>query len=130
MFPYTRRPKFKALWTEAFPKVNADGPEPVSFYGLRKRSQKMALAMRQYVAEKKEFLIQNPRCEYPSCDCTAVDVHHSRGRIGRLLMDHRFWVPLCRKHHNWVLEHPDQARELGLLPGRGQYNTPVPQEVA
>ena len=45
----------------------------------------------------------------------ATDRHHTRGRVGTLLHDRRFWLPLCRCSHNWVNDHPLTAKALGLL---------------
>lgn len=58
------------------------------------------------------------------------DVHHSRGRCGALLMDQRWWVPVCRTAHRWIGENVAQARDRGLTCPAGQWNTPVPAEAA
>jgi hypothetical protein len=52
------------------------------------------------------------------------DVHHSRGRVGTLLIDTRFWKAVSRKAHDWIGEHPEEARALGLLCQPGEWNTP------
>lgn len=57
--------------------------------------------------------------------CT--DVHHQRGKLGPLLMDKRFWIPVCRGLHNWIGAHPAEARKLGLLCHPGEWNKPAPQ---
>lgn len=36
----------------------------------------------------------------------------------------KFWVGLCREHHNWIGNHPLEARELGLLCEAGKWNLP------
>jgi hypothetical protein len=48
----------------------------------------------------------------------AEEVHHAKGRIGALLLDERFWVPLCSAGHQWVTEHPIEAQRLGLSVSR------------
>jgi len=44
----------------------------------------------------------------------ASECHHMRGRNGKLLMDERYWLPVCRKCHRFLTEHSKLARELGL----------------
>jgi hypothetical protein len=45
-------------------------------------------------------------CEHPD-----IEVHHQRGRLGSLLLDQRFWIPVCARHHRWIHDHPDKARQ-------------------
>lgn len=72
---------------------------------------------------------------YPWCEaCSAIDglhgpqihmaddVHHSRGKLGSLLCDTRFFKSVCRKSHTWIDANRDKARELGLLCKRGEWN--------
>lgn len=49
------------------------------------------------------------------CARGATDVHHQRGKVGRLLCDTRFFLPVCRGCHDWIHQHPNRARELGLI---------------
>jgi len=63
-------------------------------------------------------------CRFPGgCDRKTADNHHLRGKIGELLTDTRYFFPLCRHHHDWVRDHPVEARALNLLPPVGQWNT-------
>jgi hypothetical protein len=45
------------------------------------------------------------------------EVHHRRGRAGKLLLDTRFWVALCDKSHRFVHDNPAEARAIGLIEG-------------
>ncbi len=65
---------------------------------------------------------ENRACRFPGCRRPATDIHHTRGRIGSLLTDTRFWVPVCRSHHDWIGANPASARDLGLLAPLGQWN--------
>lgn len=58
------------------------------------------------------------------------DVHHARGRLGPLLLDQRFWKPVCRKAHNFLGNNPNMARALGLLCQPGEWNTAPREEAA
>lgn len=52
----------------------------------------------------------------------AREVHHCRGRIGRLLCDTRFFVPTCHDCREWPHVHPAEAREFGLLASAAEWN--------
>lgn len=77
-------------------------------------SRKRRADMAAYAALRKVFLAGPPEVR---CRCCAVnpatDVHHTRGRAGKLLLDVRYWLPLCRSCHRWVGENPEAARRLG-----------------
>lgn len=64
----------------------------------------------------------NRLCRYPACARRADDIHHANGRTGRLLLDTRHWIPLCRGHHVWVGRNREAARKLGLLAKMGDWN--------
>lgn len=52
----------------------------------------------------------------------AVHCHHSRGRVGVLLLAEEFWVPLCEKAHKFAHDNPAEAKRLGLI-GEGPWNS-------
>lgn len=43
------------------------------------------------------------------------DVHHKMGCEGDLLLDERYWMPVCRYCHDWIEDHGREARELGFV---------------
>ena len=43
------------------------------------------------------------------------DVHHKMGCEGQLLLDERWWMPVCRLCHDWIEDHGRAARELGFV---------------
>jgi hypothetical protein len=45
----------------------------------------------------------------------AVEIHHTRGRIGRMLLAEEFWLGVSSEGHRWIHDHPALARESGLL---------------
>ena len=82
--------------------------------------------LREYSRMVKAWkaLPENRMCSYTGgCDKPTTDCHHSRGKIGALLTDARWWKPPCRMHHDWVGSHPVEARALGLIAPSGQWNT-------
>lgn len=73
-----------------------------------------------YSVEKRDFLAVNRKCE--RCRFRdSEDVHHVRGRSGALLLDKRWWEPLCRRCHRWIHDHPADARMQGWLAERGEW---------
>ncbi len=90
---------------------------------IRRESRTRSRLNGQYRAQVEAWKA-GKRCAFPGCACRKVDCHHTRGRAGALLRDQRFWVPLCRRHHNWVAENPARARDIGLLCQAGLWNTP------
>jgi hypothetical protein len=56
---------------------------------------------------------------YPHCQICAkrrsYDIHHTAGREGPMLLNHRYWMAVCRPCHTRVHENPAWAREKGYL---------------
>lgn len=59
----------------------------------------------------------------------ATENHHSRGRIGRLLCDTRFFISACKTCHDWTHANGRRARELELMAGARDWNVFPPLEV-
>lgn len=81
----------------------------------------------QYHKLVARFLKQHPRCM--ACQAFGLhgnhkptEVHHSRGRVGRLLCDTRFWIATCSSAHRAIHNNPKLAQRLGLLAGPGEWN--------
>ncbi len=67
-----------------------------------------------YTKKRKVFLRLRTMCEL--CGTRASqDVHHRRGRYGSAFLDEKTWMALCRLCHDWIHQHPKEARELGLF---------------
>ena len=97
---------------------------------IRKISRKRAAEQQRYKVARLAFLAEFPICANPKCgkDCDppkpprkATDIHHTRGRIGRLYLNSRYWRPVCRRCHDFINENPAAARALGLLCAPGQW---------
>lgn len=43
----------------------------------------------------------------------SITCHHQKGRIGDLLMDERYWLPVCLGHHRYIDTHPTEALTNG-----------------
>jgi hypothetical protein len=124
-----------ALWCEAFGAPAAKGSVQKKVVkrkaGVRQVSDKTRSRRDEYNREVKKWkaLPENLICEFTGCQSPTRDNHHSRGKVGHLLMDKRFWRHLCREHHNWVGENMAEARTMGLLCETGKWNTPEPPDV-
>lgn len=130
-----QRKQPKAPWYRA---LHGDTRKPKQRKPVRRVSKAMSKRLAKYYARVKvwkkgrkciggslKLLILGrdipcpPRCH----DCQ--DCHHAKGKPGTLLMDERFWIPVCRPLHSWLRDRPKEARALGLYDGAWQH---VPKE--
>lgn len=122
-------PRPKALWTQVFPSQAVPPAAPMSQKKTRKRVRPMSKALTSQRAKYRVSVAawkakaENRFCKFPGCTRKTEDCHHTRGRRGELLLDERFWFPVCRRHHDWIRDNPTEARKIGLLPPVGQYDT-------
>jgi hypothetical protein len=77
-----------------------------------------------YVKQKKRFLAVHKYCARYSW-AHSTQIHHVRGKLGPLLTDERFWLPVSFAGHRWIHDHPDEARAKGLLAAIGEWNMPT-----
>jgi hypothetical protein len=99
---------------------------------IRSVSKSQARRLRLYAVIRKTYLLQHPLCEachkvqpfagYSPQEKWSEEIHHTRGKLGELLFATQFFKAVCRTCHNWIGDHPAQARELGLLCEKGQFN--------
>jgi hypothetical protein len=81
---------------------------------IKKVADKRAKENIIYEKNKKEHFLEHPICEFPNCQSEDVTLHHSTGKIGKLLYDKTHFKSLCWPHHFWCELHPKEAKELGL----------------
>lgn len=90
---------------------------------IKKVSDKKRNEIDQYVPMKDAFLLRK-WCAVHGKPCVPVDVHHQKGKVGYaddiarekgipLLIDIRFWTPVCRAAHNELTEHSAKAIQDG-----------------
>lgn len=85
-----------------------------------------------YSVRRREYLGIYPRCAvFPAL--RATQIHHSRGRLGPLLLDQRFWIPVSMAGHQWIDSHREEARKrewmgIPLLCARGNWNALPPEK--
>jgi hypothetical protein len=96
---------------------------------LRRVSVRRSAELREYHRRLPGWKREHPHCCVADCGRKTHDCHHQRGRILGLLLDERYWLPVCRAHHDLAKDKPTDARALGLLPPVGQWNTRPKEEV-
>ncbi len=59
---------------------------------------------------------ENELCKLNMIGCTfvATVIHHTKGRIGKLLTDEKYWMPSCTSCNLQVEIKDKEAREKGL----------------
>lgn len=77
------------------------------------KAEKIAPVRRAFVAR---ILLERPVCQFLGCANDSYDVHEviTRARGGSILEPDNVKA-LCRKHHDWIHAHPEDATALGLL---------------
>lgn len=94
------------------------------------KSKKRIKEEREYKPAARAFKAANPECMamIPN-ECTekTTDVHHIRGRAGRLLLDERFWLAVCRNCHRWIESNKKLAQDWELLAKQGEWGV-CPEE--
>lgn len=86
---------------------------------IRQISKKMQKAGDVYSKKRVAFLALHQFCQakLPCCTGRSTDVHHKRGR-GKWYLVMSTWLAVCRQCHQWIEEHPEEAKELGLSESR------------
>jgi hypothetical protein len=77
------------------------------------KSLKRKVEENLYLKKKKEYLTKNIRCEVKGCNRVSEDVHHKKGRVGKLLYDEKYFLAVCREHHTEIESHPELAIKNG-----------------
>jgi hypothetical protein len=94
---------------------------------MRRASTKRARELALYRKERDAWLLLNPVCDvcpgiWHGPRHAATQVHHTRGRIGRLLRMQEFWLAVCDRCHAWIHDNPNLARKYGLLAPSSEFN--------
>lgn len=102
----------------------------------RKRIPQVSKVQRKkntaYSVVVKKFKLENPFCaccpKRKMVPRPTEHNHHQRGKLGPLLTDVRFFIPVCFNCHAWIGDHPVEARAIGMLCEEGEWNVPVPPD--
>ncbi len=88
--------------------VKAEKKKPAP---IKKLSDKRAVENKEYLTLRKVFLESHPIC--PITGGKTVDIHHKKGRIGKLLCDIRYWLAVSREGHGRIENNPEWAYKMG-----------------
>jgi len=78
---------------------------------LRKTGEKLAKSLTAYTERKRVFL-RGKRCAVHP-ELAATEIHHRAGRVGAMLLDEKYWLPVSAKGHVYIEMHPKEAKERG-----------------
>ena len=103
----------KFCWSSHFVKSSK---KPTVRNFLPTRSSKRIIDDKEYSIRRKIFLTANPMCQAHliGCQNVASQVHHKKGRIGKLLLNMTWWLAVCDSCHHWIENHPEEAKEKGF----------------
>lgn len=114
----------KALWTTLPGRFPTGVVRSERRTRIRSVSKRQSKRNREYLKVRKEFLQHNPKCQ-AECHWPSVEVHHTRGKIGPLLCDTRFFLAVCRRCHDWIGVNIEAARAKGWICAKGLWNKPT-----
>ena len=83
-------------------------PVRISIKSVKRKAEE-----KLYLKKKKEYLTAHIRCEVKGCNHVSIDLHHRKGRVGKLLYDEKYFMAVCRKHHTEIETNPKEAKEKG-----------------
>lgn len=81
---------------------------------INKVSKNRQAALKVYRRVRDKFLLEHPKCMFPGCNSLEVTLHHGHGRLGSFLTNKKYFKSLCWPHHQYIEEHPEEAKKLGL----------------
>jgi len=129
---YTYKPKTKpALWESAFPSQARTVAREKARVRCRVRpvSRSRKAILEAYAIQRETFLAKVRWCPVAKAclgkRVRATEVHHVRGRTGKLLLDERHWLAVSRWGHEVIHRNPKFASKKGWLAGKGQWGRAV-----
>ena len=92
-------------------------PKPLSQLSKPRKRFRQVSAKRQkdnkeYTRLRKEFLLENPRCQLRGCDKPSTQIHHT-GRRGKHLNNVSLFMAVCARCHTFIEENGEWAKEMG-----------------
>lgn len=77
---------------------------------IKPRSKKRQKEYEEYNRIRPIFL-EGKIC--PITKRPATEIHHKKGKIGKLLCDQRYFLGVTREGHEWIENNPEEAYRLG-----------------
>jgi hypothetical protein len=94
-------------------KKLAEKREKKNKYVIKKVSKKRSGENAIYLQKRLVFLSLPENQVCPITKEQTTEVHHKKGRIGKLFLDEKLWLAVSRKGHQWIEMNPEKAKELG-----------------
>lgn len=87
---------------------------------MRLQSSKIVKLNAAYSVLREQFLKNHPYCQahIPGCNIKATDIHHKKGRVGKLFLDDSEFLAVCRMCHTWIENNPAEAKLLDFSKSR------------
>lgn len=82
---------------------------------LKAQSHKRSAENRKYLDLRRQFLKDNPICQFKDCLEWSTQCHHKRGREGPWLTDITEFMACCATHHTWIEDNREEAAAMGYL---------------
>jgi hypothetical protein len=80
---------------------------------IRKVSLKRAAENRIYLKKRLDFLSLPSNQTCPITGEQTTEIHHKKGRCGKLFLDETYWLAVSRNGHQWIELNPNEAKQLG-----------------
>lgn len=87
---------------------------------MRFYSKKREAEMQDYRKNRLHYLNENNLCKakVQGCSRESTEIHHVRGRVGKLLNDKSNFMAVCRNCHTFIENNPNEARAKGWIKSR------------
>lgn len=84
---------------------------------MRPFSKKRGEELDEYYSLRDKYLEEHEFCEVRGCNNKTTNLHHKKGRSGKLLTDVRYFMACCSECHpkKIHMEDPKWARENGYI---------------
>ena len=91
--------------------IDASKKEKSKVKPIAKLSKKKKQEMAVYLKLRADFLnkLENKIC--PITKEPTTDVHHKKGRVGKLFLETKYWLAVSRKGHQKIELNPEWAKE-------------------
>lgn len=101
----------KRCWGREYGKPLKKNDTPI-----KKVADKRAEELRLYYIARAEHMKEFPECQLKvdeHCTVVATELHHQKGREGKLLLEKKFFRSGCKPCHDRITEKSKQAIENG-----------------
>lgn len=100
----------KKLYAESKSKTDTSVSKTKKVNKISHISDKRKKELSEYRKERGKYMNDNPICE--ACNFSpSTEIHHQKGKIGKLLYNPLYFLAVCRPCHNEIENNPEWAKE-------------------